>query len=171
MNAFQSYLAGWYPFYATLAGVSATIAGLLFVSLSLRYQQLHQPSFASIRRFARQTFRSLLFLVVFALVFLIPTPSPLGIGIPLIILGCYALVITVRLLRQDRADPTPDLVRFKGATRVYVLSLITYVVLLLVGGLLLFSHVYGLFATVGLFIWSLAWATAGAMDLLVGERE
>ncbi|MGB3619118.1 MAG: hypothetical protein WBA12_13455 [Catalinimonas sp.] len=170
MNDIRTVLAPWNPFFATLAGVSATIAGLLFVSLSLRYQEIGTDAYAAVRRFVRQLFRSLLFLMVFGLIFLIPTAVASGVSVPLVVVGIYALTMAVRTYAQDRRDEVAGHVRPVGAARFYVLSILTYVVLVAVAVFFWFGYFYAPFVLVGLLIWNLALATAGALELLLAGR-
>jgi hypothetical protein len=87
MDAFATQIQAWQLFYATLAGASATLTGLLFVSLSLNIDLLKQPQNAHLMRRAGQAFASFLYILTIALTFLIPNQTPDGLGIVLLILG------------------------------------------------------------------------------------
>jgi len=91
MNNFSQMLQSWLTFYATIASASATLAGLLFVSLSVNRDRLD----AHARMAARRTFANLLDVLVLALIFLIPHQQPFGLGIALIGFGLFRLFATV----------------------------------------------------------------------------
>lgn len=160
-------LQEWQTFYSVLAGVSATFAGLLFVGLSLHLGFLRREHYAPVRRLGRQTFSSFLFIVIFALVFLIPTRDPLGVIVPLVITGAMALADTMRRLGEDRRLQRSDEVRVPKSGRIYILSALTYLVLIGASVALLFGHGNALYAFIGLLIWQLAWSTRTAWDLLM----
>jgi hypothetical protein len=87
MDTFATQVQAWQVFYATLAAASATLTGLLFVSLSLNIDLLNQPQNAHLMRRAGQAFASFLYILTIALTFLIPDQTPAGLGIVMLILG------------------------------------------------------------------------------------
>lgn len=91
MNNFAQMLQSWQPFYTTIATASATLTGLLFVSLSLNRQRLDDAA----RMAARRTFGGLIDVLVLALIFLIPYGQPLGLGIALLAFGLARVLSTV----------------------------------------------------------------------------
>ncbi len=101
-------LAEWRDFFATVAGVAATLVGLLFVALALNPAVMADSGPAGLRTWAGQTFNSFLMVLVIALVVLIPDADPLGLGVPLLILGGWGVVRVIADLRQVRSDPAPE---------------------------------------------------------------
>jgi hypothetical protein len=91
MNNFAQMLQSWQPFYTTIATASATLTGLLFVSLSLNRKRLDDAA----RMAARRTFGSLIDVLVLALIFLIPHGQPFGLGIALLAFGLVRVLATV----------------------------------------------------------------------------
>jgi hypothetical protein len=91
MNNFPQMLQSWQPFYTTIATASATLTGLLFVSLSINRQRLDDVA----RMAARRTFGSLIDVLVIALIFLIPYGQPYGLGIALAAFGLARVISTV----------------------------------------------------------------------------
>ena len=81
----------WHTFFAAVAGVAATLVGLLFVALALNPAVMADKSPAGLRTWAGQTFHSFLLVLVIALVVLIPEPDPVGLGLPLLILGVWGV--------------------------------------------------------------------------------
>ena len=106
MDTFTAQVKEWQLFYATLAGASATLTGLLFVSLSLNIDLLNQPQNAHLMRRAGQAFASFLYILTIALTFLIPDQTPDGLGIVMLILGAIGFYRLGRrileMLRESR---------------------------------------------------------------------
>lgn len=166
--SFSEFVASWQTFYASLAGVAATFAGLLFVSLSLHLELLQRPELQGAKLLARHAFASFVFLVVFSLVFLIPAAGPAGLGIPLLLTGLMALAQTlprIREVRRARGTAPPV-----GARGIYLLSAVTYLAIAATALGVLLGRMWVLYAVVGLLIWHLAWTTRSAWDLLVELR-
>ena len=170
MYDIHAAVAEWANFYETLASVAATFAGLLFVSLSLHLELLRSSPFGRARSLARHTFSSFLFLVVFALIFLIPHYAPVGLAAPLFLTGGLALAQTVFEARRTRVAQGSADVKLPRLFRIYLLSALTYVVVLIVAALLLWGATIALYLLVGLLIWNLAWTTRSAWDLLFELR-
>jgi len=91
MTNFPQELQAWQPFYSTIALSAATLAGLLFVSLSVNRQNLDKQT----REGARRTFSNLLDVLVLALIFLIPHEQQFGLCITLGTFGSVRLVAAV----------------------------------------------------------------------------
>ena len=106
-----SALAEWHEFFATVAGVSGTLVGLLFVALGLNPAMMADTSPAGVRILAAQTFHSLLVLLVLGIIGLVPDDDGQTLMITLIILGLTGLVRVALDLRQVRTDPDP---RWRG---------------------------------------------------------
>jgi hypothetical protein len=91
MNNFPQMLQSWQPFYTTIATASATLTGLLFVSLSLNRQRLDDAG----RLAARRAFGNLIDVLMLALIFLIPYGQPYGLGIALLAFGLARVTSTI----------------------------------------------------------------------------
>ena len=83
MNGFEELVREWQIFYATIAGAAATLVGLLFVAMSLNVGMFTGTESIGLRMLSRQTLSNFLYIIVFALIFLIPRQGPLGLGVPL----------------------------------------------------------------------------------------
>jgi hypothetical protein len=92
---FSQQILEWQIFFVTVAGASATLMGLIFLSLSLKLDVLRQMKDKKIRQVAWQTFANFFFLIMFALVFLVPQQTLLGLALPLLIICAVAIGITV----------------------------------------------------------------------------
>jgi hypothetical protein len=121
-------LTEWHDFFAAVAGIAATLVGLLFVALALNPAVMADDGPAGLRTWAGQTFHSFLMVLVFALVILIPDTGPLGLGLPLLILGAWGVARVVIDARQVRSDPDPEwhgrsvLTRFASPLAAYVIA-------------------------------------------------
>lgn len=101
-------LAEWHDFFAAVAGVAATLVGLLFVALALNPAVMADDGPAGLRTWAGQTFHTFLTVLVIALVVLIPETSPLGLGLPLLLMGVWGVVRVVADAHRVRNDPAPE---------------------------------------------------------------
>jgi hypothetical protein len=61
---FTLALKEWQLFFSTVALASVTLAGLLFVSLSLRFDRLSSDSYAGMMKLARQSFSDFLYVLL-----------------------------------------------------------------------------------------------------------
>ena len=85
MNPFAEAISRWAGFYSLVGAASATLAGLLFVAVSLHIDVMSQPdSAAETRAIAQQTLTNFVYLVSISLVFLIPNAVPTAVGLPLL---------------------------------------------------------------------------------------
>jgi hypothetical protein len=87
MDTFTAQLRDWQPFYSTVALASVTLAGLLFVSLSLHHEAIKRGQDARMLRLARGSFGDFLYLLMLGLVFLVPHQAPFGLAVALFVLG------------------------------------------------------------------------------------
>ena len=108
---FAATLADWHDFYAAVAGISATLLGLLFVGLGLNPRIMADDGPTGMRLWSALTFHSFLTVLVIALIALIPGDSPETIAITLLIVGVQGVVRVIFDLRRSRADPDP---RWRG---------------------------------------------------------
>jgi hypothetical protein len=81
-------ITAWQPFY-TLAGSAAfTLAGLIFVAVSVKIDMIALGGEqGDLVQFARETLSNFLVLLLISLVFMIPRQGPYGTGIPLLFIG------------------------------------------------------------------------------------
>lgn len=87
IEVFTQSLRDWQLFYSTVALASATLAGLLFVSLSLQQERKKGKNNLSILRLARGSFSDFLYILMLGLVFLVPHQAPVGLAVALFVLG------------------------------------------------------------------------------------
>ena len=104
----QFDLAAWHEFFAAVAGVAATLVGLLFVALALNPAVMADDGPAGLRTWAGQTFHNFLMVLVVALILLIPDTGPVGLGLPLVLLAGWGVARVIADVRRVRSDPAPE---------------------------------------------------------------
>jgi len=99
-------LQPWQSFYSTLAAVAATLAGLLFVALSLNLDLLERAEHEHTTRIARQTFAMFLSVLVGALLLLMPQQTRVGLELSVGLIGAIGLVgAAMSVVQTWRAAP------------------------------------------------------------------
>lgn len=116
--SFGAELEAWHDFFATVAGVSGTLVGLLFVALGLNPAIMADDSPAGLRVLSGQTFHSFLVLLIISIVGLVPDSSGQVLMITLIIVGVQGVVRVASDVRLARTDPDPDWSGRHAFTRV-----------------------------------------------------
>ena len=101
-------LTEWHNFFAAVAGVAATLVGLLFVALALNPKVMADASPAGLRTWAGQTFHDFLTVLIVALVVLIPDSNAIGLGLPVLLLGLWGVARVAMDVRRVRGDPAPE---------------------------------------------------------------
>jgi hypothetical protein len=110
MELFTQSLLKWQLFFSSVATASATLTGLLFVSLSLNRDKLKDAGAHPTLSIARNTFGDFLYVLMIALVFLVPHPIPVGLTIALLALGISSgSGLVIRELRQQHHAPRESL--------------------------------------------------------------
>ncbi len=90
MNSdFSQTLEHWQNFYLLAGGASATLVGLLFIAVSLHIDLFSDDSELRVREVAEQTLISFFIVLITALVLNSASPSPAGVGLPVLILGIF----------------------------------------------------------------------------------
>jgi hypothetical protein len=161
------YYERWHEFYLMAGTASVTLAGLLFVALSLHIDALIHETREHLLQLARIILFSFLLVLLLSLLMLVPAMSERLIAIDLMLLGGIFLGLT---RAQMRWRPKVDQSGFSTATvrRRAILPMIGYGIVLLTGALLFFSQQAQVlnFATGGVCM-LLGNAIGGSWDLLV----
>jgi uncharacterized iron-regulated membrane protein len=95
----QATFVSWHDFYVTMGTASASLIGLLFVSLSLNLDVITGESRDDLRAFAEQAFNSFSSVLLIAVFFLIPEHAPGVLG------GLYVLLGVIGGYRMLRRAP------------------------------------------------------------------
>ncbi|MBS1703424.1 MAG: hypothetical protein JST12_17305 [Armatimonadetes bacterium] len=127
MESIGDLLKEWQTFYFTLAGATATLMGLLFVSLSLHANQIHDEENSHFLRLARLTFSNYLMLLTLSLQMLVPMRVRPQLIIPMAAVGVIGLFWTITLRNRGlkKSDPTTPFLR-----RSYYMAFASYAVVL-----------------------------------------
>jgi hypothetical protein len=105
--SFADQIESWQAFFTTVAGLAATLAGLLFVGLGLNPRIMAPTGPAGMRVLAAQTFHHFLVLLIIALIALAPTETARPLAVTLLIVGVQGLVRVGLDLRQARGAHDP----------------------------------------------------------------
>ena len=114
---FIDAVAGWHDFHSALAGIAATLLGLLFVGLAINPAVMQDHSPDGMRTWAGLTFHNFLIVLAIALVVLIPDQSAEGIAIPLGLMSAHGVYRVARDIHQASRDPNPDWRGLTGISR------------------------------------------------------
>jgi hypothetical protein len=107
LMSFAEQMAAWSVFYATVAVLSGTFIGLVFVALSLNPRIMVASGPTGLRILAAQTFRRFLMILVISLVALIPDNSAQALLVTMLIIGLMGVIRLADDVRQVRRDPDP----------------------------------------------------------------
>lgn len=108
MEAFSQQMGAWIPFFTTLAVLCATLAGLLFVALSLHVAVLKAEGGVNLRRLAQQTFGDFVQVLFIGTFFIVPLPQPKFFGLAALLIVLVGLKESGGRLWQswrDRSHP------------------------------------------------------------------
>jgi hypothetical protein len=122
-------LGEWQGFYTAVAGLSATLVGLLFVGLGLNPRIISKSGPAGMRVLSAQTFHNFIVLLVVSLMALVPDDSARTLTITLLIVGVQGIVRVGFDLRRARRDPDPHWSAIQALTR-YVSPALAYLICL-----------------------------------------
>jgi hypothetical protein len=160
MDLFQHSLQTWQVFFTSVATASATLTGLLFVSLSFNHEKLKGEHARLALAIARNTFGDFLFVLMIALVFLVPHTIPLSLTIALLVLGLASgsgLVIReVRSHHQaskKRLEPWLVLRRI-GLPSIASIGLILVAIEIAMGN---YSAIFGLVVVIAALLVTACW--------------
>jgi hypothetical protein len=105
-TTFAGTIDQWHDFYITAGTASATLIGLLFVSVSLHADFITDPAAEGVLASARRAFTGFITVVLIALMFVIPAQSPRGLGFPLVAFSLVYLQETVHIVGILRREHT-----------------------------------------------------------------
>jgi hypothetical protein len=104
---FADQIQSWEGFFTTVAGLAATLAGLLFVGLGLNPRIMAPGGPPGMRVLAAQTFHHFLVLLVIALVALAPDETARPLAVTLLIVGGQGIIRVGLDLRRARQAHDP----------------------------------------------------------------
>ncbi|HTP00205.1 MAG TPA: hypothetical protein VMJ64_02445 [Anaerolineales bacterium] len=170
MDPFTEAVESWHDFYLMTGTAAATLIGLLFVSLSLNVEVITRKENADLRVLATQSFGNFISALMFAVLFLIPSQVPLGLGLPLLGIGGYGLYNTLRRwLGTRRQEPHVWALRGSLAHRFHIPAA-CFLALIVVAVFVLLGRTGSLYWLVPVMILLLLGASINAWDLLMALR-
>jgi hypothetical protein len=163
---FTQVLKDWQLFFSTVALASVTLAGLLFVSLSLRFERVRLQTMVGMIELASHSFSDFLYVLMLGLIFLVPHPVPLGLAIALFVMGFARGVglLRYKTKKDSRVDQIRNSIRF---LRESVLSAIAAVGLIVVAVMILRGEMISIFILVLVIAALLTTASWNAWLILV----
>jgi hypothetical protein len=171
MNNFMQLVQEWQTFYATIAIAAATLVGLLFLSMSLNVGIFGGTENIGLKKLAAQTLTNFLYIIVFALIFLIPRQGPIGLGVPLMCNGFAGLISTVSHLRTLFSN-LPHGISGKDTFVRAAMTLVAFLTLIIVSFLVIVragaSSLYWLVAPMILLLMS---ASLNTWSMLIRVHE
>jgi hypothetical protein len=102
-------LGPWQSFYTALAATSATLAGLLFVALSFNLELLGRAEHEHTHRTASHAFATFLYVLLIALVLLMPHATRAELVVTLAVVGLVGLGGAIALWWQTRRGASRSL--------------------------------------------------------------
>jgi len=101
-------LSEWQNFYMLLGGSTATLAGLLFVAMSLNMNFIHQRHNLHFKCMARLTFQTFLNLLIVSLIFEVPRVPALVLGVLLAGVGGNGTISQILLWNEAKESLRND---------------------------------------------------------------
>jgi hypothetical protein len=135
-------LQDWTDFYTAVAGVTGVLVGLLFVALALSPSIMNDSAPAGLRIWCGETFHSLILMLTFSLLFLIPDPSGLALGATIVAVTLGGLRQFRIDFRALRTDPDPRWSQRHAGIKRFGYLLAGYLAALVVGIGLFFNQRY-----------------------------
>jgi hypothetical protein len=172
--AFSSTVASWQTFYSFVGSASATLAGLLFVAVSLHVDLIGESGISAIFVLARRTFISFILVGIISLVFLVPQQGALGLGWPLLVLGLLDMLLSIlngrTVIRELRWTADWENIAIDVA-RPIVVPLVSGIGLVLVAASVLTDTTSYLYWMVPIVVLILTNASIDAWQLMLGLAQ
>ncbi len=174
-DPFTDTIDSWTNFYMLTGSAAATLVGLIFVSVSLHIDFIASARKDSDLKFmAGQTFGNFLIILSFAFIFMVPSDTPMGIGIPLLILGLWQLVRTGGLwlkFMRSRMQERRIFTSYQIIWELLIPNTVCYMVVVFLAVQIMQGITYNLEWMVMVIIWLIISATKNAWDLMLQVAE
>lgn len=161
MNNVNEVFAAWQLFFTTLTMAGATLAGLLFVALSLHVSALRKPENLNLRHLAQHTFGSFVTILFIGLFYIVPESPRFFYGSATLITVAFGLAHMLKRFHSVMQERDNQLYR-RYYLRNTLFSFVAYV-LMFIGGLgLLIPN-----TSLALVYYSVLWVFVGSAMMLV----
>ena len=166
-TAWPGFLAGWHEFFLMTGTAAVTLAGLLFVAISMHLETLIHDSRAHLLGLARAILLSFVMVLTLSLMMLVPAQGMRPVATEMVLMGAVSLVVTLRLMRVQGVVHHPEFPQALFIRRLAP-TLIGYALIALTGLLMLKSRTPEYFIVVIAALCMLLGNAAGASwDLMV----
>jgi len=168
---FTAVIATWQPFYNLAGSAAFTLAGLIFVAVSINIGMFALAGDkGDLAQFARQTLGNFLALMIISLVFMVPGQNQHGTGITLLIIGVImmwrALTLWKRFEFGNKEQRLLDNALFRS--ELLVPNTVCYAVLIFISVELLYGNTDYLGWMTMVVIWLLLAGSLSAWFLMLG---
>ena len=165
MTDFSQTITDWQTFYLLTGTAAATLIGLLFIAISINTDIFHGKSRLDLRHFAGLTFNCFFYALVVSLLFLMPGLTPLGLGLPLLLIAGAGLANTViQQRRARRAEAGRGDIRIASRFTIPILCLSGLVI---IAASVIMQITQSLYGVVAVVIFLLGSAAVNAWTLLM----
>lgn len=173
MIAFTQAVADWHDFYLLVGTAAAMLVGLLFVALTLRMDKLRGDPHNDTRILAYRTFYTFIYVLMISGALLIPHQTPLGVGLPLLLISGLGLFNTARNIAYvrrgqsglRRPEASHDVMRRFLTVAVSLVGLVVVALWAMTGSVTAFYWL------TGVILGLLVFASENAWDMLMEMRE
>lgn len=166
---FSELIKEWETFYLMVGTAAATLIGLLFVAVSIHIDIFHLKTSADLHQFAALTFNCFFYVLLIAILFLVPRLSAFGLGIPLILLAGLGLINMV--IQKFRVQSARSKHQNPGIAGKFNIPIVSLIALLLVSIGILFRVIFSLYGMILVVMLLLASASQNAWALLIQQIE
>ena len=168
---FTAVIATWQPFYNLAGSAAFTLAGLIFVAVSINIGMFALAGDkGDLAQFARQTLGNFLALMIISLVFMVPGLNRRGTGITLLIIGVIMMWRALKLWKRfefgSKEQRLLDNALFRS--ELLVPNTICYAVMIFISVELLYGNTDYLGWMTMVVIWLLLAGSLSAWFLMLG---
>jgi hypothetical protein len=156
-------LSDWETFFLLAGTSAATLIGLLFIAISIHLNVFHQQTSLHLHHYAALTFNCFFYVLLIAMLFLVPGLTSGWLGVPLLILGLLGSGNTIR--QRMRASNEPAIA---GKFNIPIAALLGLTIIAILMLLQIYQSLYGLVLVILLFLIS---ASLNAWTLLIYTQD
>jgi hypothetical protein len=169
MNSFSEAISNWETFYLLVGTAAVTLIGLLFIAVSINIELFHGNLSNVFQSFAALTFNCYFYVLLLAILFIIPGNTYLGLGIPILLLG---ILVTINAILQQRRAKKSHIegLGIDIASRFTVPMISMGLMIVMAIGILLQTE-YALYGFVVIIILLLGTASQNAWALLIALKK
>jgi len=165
-GSFGEWVHGWHDFYLMTGTAAVTLAGLLFVALSLHLDRLVEKNHEHLLGLSRATLTSFIVVLVGSLMMLVPGLSARLTGTMLTVLGVVGVVTILNFMRSARHHPEGGFTRMQLRRRTLI-PLAGYAMIIISGVGLLYGIPEGMYQMISACCMLLGNAAGTSWELLV----